>query len=286
MDEGLPPKRPEGSDPLFPGLRRRRGSRNQIGTIVGAVVVLLLLGGGFWYWMHTRDAEPTPDGPAPTAVDTAPLPDTLPEEPELDLPPLGASDEFVRSLVARLSEHPQLAAWLVTDELVHRFVTSVVNIAGGGTPVSQVPFLVPEDEFVVRETAEGLVIDPASYRRYNLLAETFVSIDTEGAARLYRGLRPLFEEAYAELGLPDRTFDETLAVAIGNLLAVEVPDRPIRVVLGEGIIYEFADPSLEGLPHAQRHMYRLGPENARRVQEKLRALSDALGMDPRPAGEE
>lgn len=283
MDEGQPPRSPRGDDALFPGLRRRRSSRNRTGAIVGAVVVLLLAVGGIWYWLQSRDATPTPDGAAPTAGEFMPA-DTLPEGPALDLPPLDASDEFIRNLVAGLSEHPQFARWLVTDELAHRFVTSVVNVAGGSTPVSQVPFLVPEEEFAVQETSEGYVIDPASYGRYDLLAETFVSVDTQGTARLYRGLHPLFEEAYGELGLPDRTFDETLAVAIGNLLAVEVPDREVRVVPGEGIIYEFVDPSLEGLSHAQRHMYRLGPENARRVQEKLRELADALGIDPQPAG--
>ncbi|MEX2531282.1 MAG: DUF3014 domain-containing protein [Gemmatimonadota bacterium] len=284
MDEGQPTRSPRGDDALFPGLRRRRGSRNRTGAIVGAVVVLLLAAGGIWYWLESREVTPTPDGGAPTAGELTPDADTLPEGPDLDLPPLDTSDEFIRNLVAGLSEHPQFARWLVTDELAHRFVTSVVNVAGGSTPVSQVPFLVPDEDFAVRETNEGPVIDPASYRRYDLLAETFVSIDTQGTARLYRGLHPLFEEAYGELGLPDRTFDETLAVAIGNLLAVEVPDRPMRVVRGEGIIYEFTDPSIEGLSHAQRHMYRLGPQNARRVQEKLRELADALGIDPQPAG--
>ncbi|MCL4837280.1 MAG: DUF3014 domain-containing protein, partial [Thermoanaerobaculia bacterium] len=43
----------------------------------------------------------------------------------------------------------------------------------------------------------------------------------------------------------------------------------------------FADPELEALPPAAKHLLRLGPDNARRVQEKLRALAAAVPLTPR-----
>ena len=48
------------------------------------------------------------------------------------------------------------------------------------------------------------------------------------------------------------------------------------------IIYAFAEDSLENLSHAQRQLLRMGPENARRVQNKLHQLRSALGW-PEPA---
>src|SRR5438094_562357 len=42
--------------------------------------------------------------------------------------------------------------------------------------------------------------------------------------------------------------------------------------------YAFADPALEGLSPAQKHLLRMGPKNERAIQAELRALATALGM--------
>lgn len=275
-DSGRP-----GDQPLFEGTRRRHGSRRP-SPVVWAVVVLVLAaaGVGGWYWYRSRQA-PAP-GPVPAATgpaDTVSRP-AIPAVEPLDLPPLEASDSTVQRLVEGLSSHPRLAAWLATDDLVRRFVTTVANLAAGASP-SRVGFLAPDEPFSVRDTAGRLVIDTASYRRYDLLTEAVASLDTEGSARLYRQLHPLFEDAWGELGIPDLTFDDAMARAMGNLLAVEVPDGPVEVEQDEAV-YRFVDPEAEALTPAAKHLLRLGPRNARRIQAKLRELADAVGIVPRP----
>ena len=55
-------------------------------------------------------------------------------------------------------------------------------------------------------------------------------------------------------------------------------------MLAASVSYTFADRELEGLSLAQKHLLRLGPDNARRVQDKLRALARALELEvPGPA---
>ena len=44
--------------------------------------------------------------------------------------------------------------------------------------------------------------------------------------------------------------------------------------------FEYADPRLEALSPAQKHLLRLGPEYAARVQGKLYELGIALGFSP------
>jgi hypothetical protein len=39
----------------------------------------------------------------------------------------------------------------------------------------------------------------------------------------------------------------------------------------------YEDEALEGLEPAQKQLMRMGPENVRRVQEKLREIQQALG---------
>lgn len=205
-------------------------------------------------------------------------------EPELsiEVPELDESDPVLRSLLARLSDHPEWARWLVPDDLVRRFVTAVVNVADGGSPASHLDFLEPSDSFRVRQAGERLVIHPASYARYDRLVDTFESLDTETAARLYGLLHPLFEQAHRELGLPDRDFDDSFARALGNLLAVDVPQAEIEVV-PDRAVYEFQRPELRALTSAEKHLVRLGPSNARRVQAKIRELAAALDIVPVPA---
>ncbi|MDT8342711.1 MAG: DUF3014 domain-containing protein, partial [Longimicrobiales bacterium] len=97
------------------------------------------------------------------------------------------------------------------------------------------------------------------------------------AAGVYRQLAPLFREAYRELGISERSWEETLAAAIENLLAVEVPPTApaVREAVGR---YRYADGTLQALSPAQKHMLRLGPDNARAVQEKLREIATRLDL--------
>jgi len=257
----------------FNFLRQRRPSRVPMAM---AIVAIALTGGGiFWYWQRHRTPEDA-IGVAPAAIEQPPSAAT-PEVPPLELPQLDASDAFVRDVVAKLSSHPRLAAWLANDELVHRLVASVASVANGVSPAPNVPFLAPHAAFRVEQAGDRVFIHPASYRRYDLLAATFLSLDAEAAARLYRQLYPLLQKAYEELGLPAPSFDAVMADAVGNVLAVEVPEGPVEIVhAATGTAFEFADAGLESRSAAAKHLLRMGPENARRVQAKLRQLAGAL----------
>jgi succinylarginine dihydrolase len=81
------------------------------------------------------------------------------------------------------------------------------------------------------------------------------------------------------LGVQDGEFEAVLARAVGNLLAVEVPET--RLEVREAVDrYVYADQRIESLTPAEKHMFRLGPENARRIQEKLREISELLELPP------
>ena len=46
----------------------------------------------------------------------------------------------------------------------------------------------------------------------------------------------------------------------------------------DGGLWAFSDPAVERLSPAQKHLVRMGPDNAALVQAKLRELADALGV--------
>jgi hypothetical protein len=257
----------------------RRSRRRSVGPAVWGLGLLVVIGVAVlagWLWFRSRTAPETPSSDSAYADSVASGTD-IGDEP-LVLPPLGASDAVVREVLRRISHHPQLAAWLAPDDLVRRFVEAVVDISRGSSPVPALEMLIPAEPFSVQESGGRLLMHPQSHRRYDLLGEVFTSLDTERTVRLYHQLLPLFQEAYRELGVTDGPFEDVLARAVGNLLAVQVPAGPFEV--REAVNrYVFVDPRIESLTPAAKHLYRLGPDNAGRVQEKLRDISDALELE-------
>lgn len=185
-------------------------------------------------------------------------------------------DLLVRMAAAGLSSHPEFASWLVHDRLLRRFVMAVDAVAGGYSPRDEVEFLRPQRAFMVSEHEGSLLITPSTFRRYDGVVEAFASVDVEGAAELYGQLENRLEAVYAEVGWATSDFDSRLREAVDHLLEVEVPDGPYEVEQ-RAIVYAFAEDELEHLSDAQRQLLRMGPSNARQVQEVLRNLRLAIG---------
>jgi hypothetical protein len=252
----------------------------------GWLLVLLLLAviaAVAWYFLRGRPgteelAPPVAEEPVAATQPAEQVAPELAEEP-LEMPSLDASDELVRRLAACLSSNPVLASWVASDDLVRRFVVVVDNLAVGLLPRKEVPFLAPEGEFRAASAPAGPPrIDPVSYDRYDAAAAVISSLDAGGTVALYRRLRPLVDEAARErLGYGAERFDETLRRAILHLLETPVPSGP-PALEPRVRSYHYADPRLEELSDAQKQLLRMGPENQRRVQAKLRQLARRLGV--------
>lgn len=227
---------------------------------------------GFW---HRRPAQlVTTESKAPPRAADRPLGGAA---ESVNLPPLNETDAVVRELVKKVSSHPSVAAWLASDDLIRHFTVGVADVAAGKTATRQLLMLRPSSGFHVIERGNDMVIDPKSYARYDGIAAAAASMDADGTARLYATLKPRIEEAAKELG--DTSFDRTLERAIVRLLETPSVDDPIRVE-PRGVGYGFADPRLEELTAAQKHLLRTGPRNALVIQTSLRAIALALGIPP------
>jgi hypothetical protein len=260
--------------------RRRR--RRAIALLIAAVLLTPLVIGFILYRMLYRPmGAPSPSvqrvdsaRAAPAAPTPKPVPTGVPLQ---DLPQLDASDPFIRNLAQALSANPEWAKWLVGERLVQRLTASIDNVAEGRSPNPHLAFLAPKGDFRGRERGKSTTIDPASYRRYDLVAAVVASLDTKGCAKLYEDTRPLFQDAYRNLGYPDRNFEQTLAKAIHVLLATPDPSGDVEV--REAVkSWKLTDPALESLAPVQRQLLRMGPDNVRKVKEKLREIAEALHL--------
>jgi hypothetical protein len=107
------------------------------------------------------------------------------------------------------------------------------------------------------------------------------SLDATALAGVYRTLSPRLEDAYDELGTAGASFDGSMRRVLDQLVATPIPQGPIRVV-PRGGVYAFEEPSLERLSPVQKLLLRSGPDNARRIQQRLRELREALDQPVAP----
>jgi hypothetical protein len=249
-------------------------------VIISVVVFIAIVAIGITvYFLFFKDKpieEPTvQEIPQIEASVEEPLEET--EEPlEIIEVELDESDEIIRQMAAKFSSHPSYARWLMSKDLIRKFVAAVDNIADGQSPRPHIDFFKPTASFRASDENGVLTIDPRSYQRYNVVGAVFESLDTEGSTKLYKQLKPSLQEAYSELGYPNKDFDRTFAAAISVLLKVPVV-RNIKLER-KVLSYMMLDQKLEKLNPAQKHLLRMGPDNVQKIKNKLREIAEALGL--------
>lgn len=246
---------------------------------LGLIGLVVLIAGGATFWhFRPRHVEP----PAPAAVSSPAPRDAMrpaaAAPAATTLPPLDETDPAVREIVGGLSRHATLLAWLSGDNLLRNVATVASMVAGGQSPAGQLRRLTPTQPFRVLQAGGRTVVDPAGYARYDAVAAAVESIDPQAASRAYATLAPRLEDAWRELGIAGTTFKDVSARAVAQVLQAPVIEGDIPLE-SKGIVYAFADPRLEGLAPVQKLLVRMGPENTRRIQARVREWARAIGIE-------
>ncbi|GAA5524249.1 hypothetical protein Maes01_00803 [Microbulbifer aestuariivivens] len=265
------------------------------GWILGLIIVAAIAAGAYFFLRGSPApapapppaAEPQPEPapevtlePEPEPQTAAPAPAPAPE-PQRPLPPLNQSDAAARADLLSLAPDGALGRWIVPDEVVRKWVAAVTAAAGGEMMAKNRPYNSPPEELIIKEAgATGMQLSEENYQRYDAPVRLFAMADTDTAIQLYRFWYPRLSQAFGELGMGDKTFQQVFLKAIDVALAAPQAEQPIQLVR-PSVYYKFADPQLEKLPGVHKLMIRIGPENAARVKEKLRALKAALEAMPK-----
>ncbi|MBL0920306.1 MAG: DUF3014 domain-containing protein [Hydrogenophaga sp.] len=259
------------------------------------IVAAVLAVGGYLAWRHY---QPEPAAPAEAPVATAPAPATPtapPAEPAIQhpveppaaepapqapLPALADADPYLRDALTGLLGRERVLNALQIDGFARRVVATVDNLGRSHAPVTVWPVVPTPGRFAAAKAADGSeLIAPDNARRYAPFVAFAESVDSAQAVALYRRLYPLFQQAYEELGFPNRYFNDRLVQVMDQLIATPVPAAPPAVKLVEvkgdvpstrpWVRYEYADPALESLSAGQKILLRVGADNQRRLQAKL-----------------
>ena len=255
------------------------------------IAVLLAFGvvAGLWYYTTQRDS---PEAPVPLPVTPAepelppiaedkplhPLPSlTESERPELrPLPNLDDSDEFLKLELADLFG-PDLQPRLAESRIIERIVATVDNLPRKHVAERMRPVSGLAEQFVVDagEASDVYVLNPDGYRRYDSIVGMLTAADINAMVSLYRRYYSLFQDAYVDLGYPNRYFNDRLVEVIGHLQETPQAEPPI-LLLRTHVLYQFADPELEQLSSGQKLLLRMGPTHAASVKAKLAELRNAI----------
>ncbi|MBW8079269.1 MAG: DUF3014 domain-containing protein, partial [Gallionella sp.] len=101
------------------------------------------------------------------------------------------------------------------------------------------------------------------------------AINPKKLVGLYVRLYPLFQQAYENLGYPNKYFNDRLIVVLDDLLVAPDIKEPVRLVQTK-VYYQYADPDLEGRSIGQRILMRTGGKNEAIVKTWLRAIKQEL----------
>jgi hypothetical protein len=240
-------------------------------VVVIALAGLILGGVGAWWWIRANRG-PEPATPVAARGTEAILPQVPPARP---LPMLDQMDTFLRALLGTLSAHPDFVRWLATDNLIRQMANVIDRLARGLSPAPEVSVLRPLGDFDVAR-AERPTIAPSSFRRYDGLATIVESLDAKAVVEAYRTVHPRLDEAYRALGRTENGVDQAVDVALQTLIDTPVPVEPVMVISGKGATYAYADAQYENLLPAQKQLLRMGPDNVRRIQSRLREIQTLL----------
>jgi hypothetical protein len=134
----------------------------------------------------------------------------------------------------------------------------------------------------LRPVSQGPLIGTTNHACCAAFVSLVDGTDSRRAVAICRGLYPLFQSAYEDLGFSGRHFNDRLVDVIDHLLATPEPTESLTVQLVDvkgsvpslrpWVRYEFSDPELEARSAGQKLLLRIGLEHQRRLKAKLAAV--------------
>jgi hypothetical protein len=266
------PLRPAGApDPPSGSTERPSPTRWVIVVAAGAIGLAVLV-----LWWLSR-AQPDPGVPAATtAMTEGTLQSERPQRQPLELPGLADSDGLMRELAATLSRHALLARLVAPRGVVRTAALAVIQVGDGKTPAQPLAPLRPDRRVEIAGGPSG-PIDRGNYARWDSATQALLSIAAPDAAQVYVNVKPLFDEAYVELGHPDGDFDEAIVRAI-RLLASTPDVSADPILLRRAGYFEHEDPVLRALKPVQKQLILLGDERRRQIMGWLTRFARNLDL--------
>jgi len=204
-----------------------------------------------------------------TSVDTSVVAEGNEMQVSTPLPLLDESDNDITVAIKQLTD---VAGLFSFKTFIRNFVVTIDNMPNQKLPRRYIfTQRVPGTFVVIKQDVDIALLDDKNFKRYNNFVNLADYVDTRKLIVQYIRYYPLFQEAYEELGYPDRYFNDRFIQVIDHLLKAPEVKAPIQLIRPK-VFWLFAIPELESLSAGQKILVRIGHENAGRVKAKLREL--------------
>ena len=190
------------------------------------------------------------------------------------MPALEYSDDSFRKELKNVSE--DLLHWFTDESLIRKYIMIMNDLSQNQLLYKHVSFLKMSQQIVVKTDEKGLYLGNESYHRYDRLADAIDTINVEKGLGLYLVFRPLFKQVYDGFAYPNEYSLEDMFMK-ASASVIKAPIIETRISLRKhSIMYKFVDKKLEALDAVDKQMLRMGPENTKKIQAKLRQLVEAI----------
>ncbi|WP_137223569.1 DUF3014 domain-containing protein [Shewanella sp. MEBiC00475] len=284
-------------DRITPQASEKPGSN----ILLIAIAVIALLGASSYFYFTSDDTEEF----EPLVITPVELPESVPEtpieqtpieepqniatttddvvpigEPETTamvepLPALSDSDDFVEAKTLAIANGMKIAPIILKKDIARQFVVFVDNLAQGDLVRKASPLKGPDTQFSVSEITNKTYLNPDGYHRYDVYANFIADLSEKDLLSTYTELKPLFSEAFTELGYNDVDFDKRMQQAFSMIINAPIIEDPIELS-SISVNYKYVNPNLEALPNAQKLLIRMGPENTRKIKAAVKKLQKSF----------
>jgi len=270
------------------------------GIITVIIVIVIAVSAGL-YFTNSSTEEPTkiiqpPIEPVvvpeviqepeiiaePEVEDVALIVESEPEpeaEPVDILPTLDESDSWIQEKLPSFTWRKELLKLVINQDMIRRFVVFTDNFAQGNLAYEHSPVIKPNAKFSATEIKSGANSDwqwdESGTRRFTLYVDLLRSFDSETLVQWYFEMKPLIDQAYAELGYPDDDFTDALHDAITKVLDMEIPNESLDLVR-PSVMFRYKDADIEALDDSDKLLLRLGKENLLVIKSVLLEINERL----------
>jgi hypothetical protein len=275
----------------------QKGKQTSWGII--AVIIVIVIAALVWLYVSSTQQEKMVDVPLTRVVKAEiaaePIPETESVEPEIApmvepepfvetipeiiLPSLDESDAWVQEKLPNYTWRKELLKLVINKDMVRRFVVFTDNFAQGNLAYAHSPLVKPSTEFLANEINNGTTTDwkwnESATQRFTLYVDLLRSFDSETLVQWYFEMKPLIDQAYAELGYPEDNFTDVLHDAITKVLDMEIPKESLDLVR-PSVMFRYKSEEVEALDDADKLLLRLGKENLLVIKSVLLEINERL----------
>ena len=188
---------------------------------------------------------------------------------------LDTSDLTVEEEISSQFNTPLWLEWFGGKHIIRKTVAFIDNASRGDIARKVLSLPVPNQSLGLSKNEQSRYLNDNDFAQYDKYINLVKALDLDVVQRMFVQFKPMLEQAYAELGNPNKTFDQALSDSFELMLDTPDINTPLMIQRIEGRTM-FTDDDLENLKDVQKLLIRIGPKNRAAIKDRIEMLKVTL----------